>query len=498
MIAYLVVGLVFLLLIVLAVLARKHWHWSNIVFVLLTYLAGVAALSGLGKVYERRTAALRDFQQSEVARETALTERDLAIYGPPGAFQYTPDSLRGTNERLNLELIGQGRVWMNGSVEARGENYLFKFKTARDANDPTLGKMKNVLLYVFADASSLEQPLPYPATYLGTFRVSDESLESLELAPQFVVSADALTRPATWSLFEKMPIDRWNVFHTVNGVDDLADLKKIHELRTKMVAEIIPPEQFKLAADSKEYEAIVDRLLFDGMAIGDIEKYIAEHQAERKSMRFEPAPQEVFVRYRFDEKSNRSYVVDGDGRLDLNGEFSSTGQAYNKQIHYGREITFNKGDEILIDQLTADGYQRADQTQVQPFSQMEPVTEIGRIYRRRLVDFPFLLAEYRSQANALAKRTAETKLENEVTQRALDDTLAQERNRDDSIARLQQDRDNLRADNELISNLLMQRSAELDEIRQRMAALRTDMERMLDKVGRASPPRRGEHVAVER
>lgn len=485
MFTYLAVGLLFVLLVVFAVMARKHWHWSNIVAVVLTFLAGAAAMFGAARVYQLRHAVMKDANDTEKRAERATEEYDLARFGDRKSFTYGEGSLRDTENKLALELIGQGRVWKNGSVEARDGNYVFKFAQPRqDMKDAD--KLKDVLLYVFSDVKPEGLP-SYPATFLGTFRVREETPDTLTLAPEFVVSDEALTRPANWTLFEKMPIDRDSAFRDASGISSPA-VATLNDLRTKLVDEILPASRFNLSPDSLEYEKLIDNVLFDGLALGDIETYIRENQATRKATRFEPEPEEVLVRYRFNDKSKASYVVDANGTLDLNGDFSSTGQAYNQALHYGKEVTFAKGDEISVDQRTADGYQRVDQTQVPPFAQVEPVTEIGRFFKRKLVDFPLQLQAYRSEAQDLGQRTEQTKLQNEVTQRSLEATEAQERNRDEVISLLQQDRDNLRTDADQISKLLQQRTSELETLRNQLETLRNELDTMKRKVGAAPRP----------
>ena len=486
MIAYSVVGLLFVLVVLFAVLARKQWHWVNILFVILTFISGTAACIGLSSVLDQRNRALAELEASEVRAAEMKKQENIVINGgylPDDDYQYSKESLRGTSEALSLELIGQGRVWMNGSIESKGDNFLFKFRTSRDAADPTFGKLKNVLLYVFADSPVIGDVM-YPTEYLGSFRVAEELLESLELAPDFVVRPESLSKPTTWSLFEKMPIDRNEVFLRANNIE--APNFDRTQYRSLLTNDILPAAQLGLDPESKEYEAIIDSLAFDGMTTGEIENWIQANAQTRKNMRFDPAPEEIFVQYRFEEKSKRAYQVDASGTLDVNGLFSPLGQAYDQKLHFGKEISLEKGDVVLIDRVTAEGYQRFDQTAVPAFSQLESVTEIGRIYRRKLFDFPYLLTEYRREAVGFDKHTSGMTQQNELTQKALDDTEAQVRNRDDIIVRLEQDRDNLKNDAEQITALLQQRSTELEQIRQRINGLQQDLERVKQKVGSVS------------
>lgn len=480
MIPYLVFGLLFILLVVFTVLARKAWHWSNIVAVILLFIANTVALFMATRVLDLRSAEIKEAYDSEIAADRAEGAADLARFGPADSFTYGPGSLRDTENKLALELIGQGRVWKHGSVEQRDGNFVFKFARAREQMTEA-DKLQGVMLYVFSDAQADGLP-PYPDTFLGTFRVKEETPDTLTLAPEFLVSQEAVSRPASWTLFEKMPIDRDSAFREANGITQ-AELATLNDFRAKLVNDVFPASLFGLNPDSKEYEELIDKVLFDGMTKGDIETYIRENQATRKSNRFEPSPEEEFVLYRFEDKSKRSYVVDATGTPDLTGDFSPSGQANNQSLHYGKEATFQKGDVVMIDKLTADGYQRADQTQVPPFAQEEPVTEISRIYKRKLADFPRQLEAYRREAVDFAKRTGEIKIENDKTQKALDATQTQEQSRDEVISMLQQDRDNLKSDAELISKLLQERNSQVETLKTQLETLRKELDAMKQKVG---------------
>jgi DNA repair exonuclease SbcCD ATPase subunit len=279
-----------------------------------------------------------------------------------------------------------------------------------------------------------------------------------------------------------MPIDRDSAFREANGITQ-AELATLNDFRAKLVNDVFPASLFGLNPDSNEYEELIDKVLFDGMTKGDIETYIRENQATRKSNRFEPSPEEEFVLYRFEDKSKRSYVVDATGTPDLTGDFSPSGQANNQSLHYGKEVTFQKGDVVMIDKLTADGYQRADQTQVPPFAQEESVTEVSRIYKRKLADFPRQLEAYRREAVDFAKRADEIKIENDKTQKALDATQTQEQSRDEVISMLQQDRDNLKSDAELISKLLQERNSQAETLKNQLETVRKELDAMKQKVG---------------
>ncbi len=105
------------------------------------------------------------------------------------------------------------------------------------------------------------------------------------------------------------------------------------------------------------------------------------------------------------------------------------------------------------------------------------------------------LQAYRREVKDFTQRIEQTKVQNEVTLRALEATEAQERNRGEVISLLQQDRDNLQKDAEMISNLLQQRTSELETLRSQLETLRNELDRMKQKVGATMQPDVGQRVA---
>ena len=50
---------------------------------------------------------------------------------------------------------------------------------------------------------------------------------------------------------------------------------------------------------AREYEFIIDKIMFDGLSLVKIESYI-EAQSDRIAERFDPPVEEIFVEFRFD------------------------------------------------------------------------------------------------------------------------------------------------------------------------------------------------------
>jgi len=482
--SYAIIGVVTLLFIVFVVLSAKTWHWVNIVFLVLVFLVGLAASLTMSHVTRLRSNEILQLQRNEKLADELQRQADEAVFGPWDSLDYGEDSLRRWTEDLQTEMAGRGRVWNSGQVEVQENNRLFKFAgVATDAVAANPNSMQDLLLQVFADVTIGDQTLPIK--YIGAFRVIAQTNESAALEPVFVMDAKEYAEPSTtWTLFEKMPADRRDAFRRMAGIpEDAFDLEKspaeiqktITEYREKLVNEYLPAQStfgFDLndPAQAARYEAIIDRYAFDGVSLGQIENWIESQASNRANTRFDPLPEEVFVVYIFNKKSNRSYQVDAAGNLNLNtdGLFTPLGHMVDPSLHAGTDIQFEKDDVVWIDQLTADGYQRGANEQVPPFRQLEDVTETARVFVRQVRDFPFLLGDLTQQTKELAEEVARTQENNAKTQNADQDSLAQIALRDDHITKLREDRDRLAKDLEQIRNRASELKLQQEESKQRI------------------------------
>ena len=485
--SYAIFGLIFVLLIVFGVMSSKSWHWLNIVFLILAYVAGVAASVGMAKALK-----LRQKDMSEAFRQESLAEKyeadaSLAISGSPNSITYDANSLRGLNEQLNQEMLGRGRVWPAGNVtisETTPDNRIFNFTAARDGDNGPQNKLTGIVVYIFADGVVDGQD--YPLYYLGTARVASETPQQVELEPVFIVNKEAYATPATtWSLFEKMPIDRRDAFKKqANLMGENFDLAKYREA---LETQFLPAEMFGLDPDSEAYEKLIDRYAFDGLKLGEIANWILA-APNRKSARFEPPPEEVFVEYRFDQKTDAEFEVDAgeNATIESSGAFLN-GRAVDPSLKAGKKVSFAKDDTVRIDQLTADGFQRSDGQVVPPFAQRYPVTEVDRYYVREVRDYPYVLSDLQRQSQRFVEELARVKSNIAETQLALDDATSQVALRDDTITKLLQDQDNMKNDLQVITNLRNDREMQLAQLEQRGRQLQQQIEKQYRQLKNAAP-----------
>lgn len=484
-----ILGLAFILLIVFCVVARKTWSWIDITFVILSFIAGLSAIWGLTQVYDLRTTALKEVDKWEKQLEKNLREADLVIIGDPTSLSYDPGSLRALDGELVREMTGRGRVWGGGTITADNANRVFKFASPRV--DVAERPLQNVVVQAF-----LERPLTvngqnYPAVYIGSVRVESESADSLTLSPVALAEPAQFATPnGSWALFEKMPQDRRGIFKAAtielaamnsnapadlvdlaaNLKDDTADLN-ITPFRKMLESNFLRADQLGMNPNSREYEALIDRYAFDGLSFGKIKNWI-ESTTDRKSTTFEPPPEEEFVLYRFTAKSSKPYPVDADGSVETDGLFTPLGLAIDKGLHAGKEIAFEMGDTILVDKLTADGYQRGDNT-IDGFSTVEKdsIEEVDRYYIRQVRDFPYEFSDLREQAAKMAIEIAVVNKNNLIQDKAYADAIAQRTVRDTTKADLTSDQTYLGNDLATIIAHREKMSAESAQLQAKIASL---------------------------
>ena len=109
--SFAIIGVVTILFIVFAILSAKSWHWVNIVFLVLTYLAGVGAVIGAAQVLQLRSKEVSALIKSEKTLETVTKQVEEALYGTSDSNEFSADSILGpcsetSKQSLILALLG--------------------------------------------------------------------------------------------------------------------------------------------------------------------------------------------------------------------------------------------------------------------------------------------------------------------------------------------------------------------------------------------------------
>jgi len=482
-----IVGLAFVLLVIFCVVARKTWGWIDITFTILSFIAGAAAIWGATQVFSLRSKDLAAVRKHEKDFEKFSQEADKLIYGDPTSVTYDPGSLRAVTSELNRELGGRGRVWSsNNNVTTDGDNRVFAFTEQRV--DVAERPLLDVVVFAFLNRAIGNQD--YPALYIGAVNVESETGANVTLSPVALAEPEEFERPTgSWTLFEKMPLDRRGSFKQAavallkdnpnnppnvtqlleNLQDETADLD-ISLFRELLTTRYLPADDVGLDADSREYEQLIDMYAFDGISLGKIQNWIDQNSAGRKTLQFEPPPEEVFIQYKFNKDSRKPYPVDANGSVETDGLFTPLGLAVDEGLHAGKEIEFKQGDTVLVDQRSADGYQRGDNT-IPPFKDNEDVTQVDRIFIRQVRDFPFEFADLREQTARMISETDIVDRNDKIQAKSLADGKAQQASRETLMANLEQDQTALIEDLETIKRLLNDRSSESDLLKQKVAIL---------------------------
>jgi hypothetical protein len=472
----------FILLIVFVVLASKTWNWVDITFVVLIFFVGVFTVRQATDVLEKRYAAMDKAEKAEKDAEDSRARAEKQISGDSSSATYTKGSLRYIDGVLSREMLGRGRVWAGGSVAKEGAKRKFTFQTPRaDGYEP----LQDVVLYVFADGKAQGENY-----FIGTVRVDSEDNASVTFSEEAVVSNQQFNAAnLSWKLFEKMPLDRRDIFknYILNKAEEDNASKSIKDLGEAFENENVElnisdyrdflKTQFQVSKEyfnDVDFEKLIDRYAFDGLELGTIQGWIdanPEGRTDVSLQRFTPDTQETFVKYEFNanSKKNGGYVVDGVGSLETEGLFNQSGFAIEQSLKAGGggSISFKKGDTILIDVTTDqeglnDGFIIKDQ---------EDVKALGRLYIRQKRDYPFEFEKLKLQTKNLSE-SIETYEKNKVTQGMLlaeADKHEQERAR--IIAENDEDKINLTKDYNVISTLAQSKTKEVADLKQTVSSL---------------------------
>ena len=472
-----VVGLIALIVLVFAILSAKNWHWVNVVLLIFTLIASITSIIGMTYAFKHRRDGMLIFQRESKRALDAEAKLENIISGDPLSVQYGKGSLRDSNNRLALAMTGRGHAWRGCTVTADGEQNKLTLKNERNQEDEA--SLVGAIVYAFSENNGI------PANYIGSVAV--EVIESeLVLKPVDLVDSQRFENPQKpWTLFEKMPQDQHGIFKEalvsktnleeddidsavaklVKSMQESKEISKefvevdIAEFTQILKRDFLPANQLGYAPDSLEYEQLIDQYAFDGQSIGRIEKYI-DSTPGRNNTLFEPAPEEVFIKFSFLEDSDTAVqtdAADNVGNLANDGLYNTAGQSVVASLMQNPNgVTFKTNDVVLIDEPSAAEFQNVHQGKLQ---------QIDRIYVRPLHDFPLMFKDMKIRAAQFVKEKITAEATTAKTEVAWQDALKQIEVRTELIAKSTEDEERFKRD---AGNLLKtneasrQRSAELE------------------------------------
>jgi hypothetical protein len=500
-----IVGLIALAVVVFAIMSAKDWHWVNVVFLILTLLSAIAAIVGMTKVFDhRRSAMIEADKATKQAVQRELELQQIKV-GDPLSPQYDDGSLRALSSEYTRVMTGRGRVYRGGQISAQDQMRKFKLADGKKRQLDNDVELKGAILYAFAETSGI------PVRFIGAVQVVAETEDDFTLQPVALADVRAYAEPSTtWALFEKMPQDERGIFrdaliaevdanenapegykNLVKNIQDPNEEFDITSFRIALRELYLKPATLGVDQNSAVFESLLDRFSFDGQSLGTIEKWIAS-APNRKSDRFEPSPEEVFVKYVFTTDAERPITVDGVGVLENDGMFDNNGLAiYSRLRQEGEEgVKFKKGDTVFVDLQSALGYQR-EGGRVAGFSETfaGAVEEKDRIYRRQLNDFPLMFKNLRLLAAQTAEDAQKAAAANDTVRVSYKDAQAQIRVRADLIAKSSEDTERLEADLATINASNQAKQAEIEQLGQRLEGLRTNIDGIYQRLKSTTVPK---------
>lgn len=499
MISAAVVGLIALIVFVFAILSAKNWHWVNVVLLIFTLITSITAIIGMTHAFKHRRDGMVDYdkQRKAALREEARVEE--IISGDPLSIKYDKGSLRDSNNRLALAMTGRGHAWPNGKVSAEGEQNKFTLKAERNLKDQE--SLVGAILYAFSEKKGL------PVNYIGSVSIEAATTTDFTLKPVDLVDTKRFENPQTpWTLFEKMPQDQRGIFKralasSVNSkkgnndspvakqreafVKSMEESKEINKALVEIdIAEFtqilkrdyLPANQLGYAADSLEYEQLIDQYAFDGQSIGKIEKYI-ESAAGRKNNIFEPTPEEVFVKFSFTADSTTAVRTDAEenvGSLQNDGLYNTAGEAVvGKLMQNPDGVTFKTNDVVLIDEPSATAFENAHQGKLK---------QIDRVYVRQLQDFPLMFKNMKIRAAQFEEESITAKATTAKTVIALGDAREQEKVRADLIEKSTEDGEKFARDSENLKNTNNSKKQQSAQLAQQIATMESRIDSQYQQI----------------
>ena len=498
MILYIVYGLIFLALVVIAILSAKEFHWVNSLLLIFLFLSTAAASMGLAGVLHKRSKQVKNLATKEKNLTRVRADYNKAVFGDADAIGFGKSSLRALSAQLDLLRVGRGRAWSGGTVVEADGAWTFTFpKAVPDGGLAQMESLQGIEVHVFSEqalqvkTSDGPKPASIPVGYVGKFRILEVAVQSFVLEPVRIIDTEEASQPtSTWTVFEKMPLDRRGSFKdamaAINPEFDVENIS-IGDFRKILETQFLPAENFPFDADSAEYEKLIDQYAFDGQSLGQIEKWVESqtNSGNRKSGAFQPLPEEVQVKYRFNKES-KEFAVDADGKPGEDGAFTPLGLANAANLHVGSKVKFKENDEVLIDSLTAAGYERAG-TQIKPFSSSNDVTEVDRVFIRKNRDFPYLFARLNDHGASRKENLIDREKDNNLHKDVIAINLAEQiRERTRIQSDLAFDNKNLEIDRDTIVALKSKRQQEVDAMLTKIERLKSEQEILRSRLGEIS------------
>ena len=389
-----VAALVVLAFIFLTYLNTKTWQWVHVTFTFLVFVASFVFCVYAAMTLKTRAKWVKDHDNLEKQLATAQEQLERVTRGDLRDAEGKEPSVMSLREELARTVIDRGRVWRGGipNIDPRSGAITVLTSPPADPNNPVPAppKKNNIqaktILHVFREGQASPESPIVPAAYIGEFKASAVTDNSVTLEPTMLLTPDQIAAgraQGTWVLYEVCPVD---------GHQWLAGSPE-ERLAAFVAASGIPAQQLQNLPAVRPY-------LRDGGPADENDP-----------------PENVWYAVRFEQE----YEVPVDAPIvnSIDTEpFNSEGQAVLRRLRRGATaeeigtVKFGPGEgqiqTAVLDQQTAESLIQ------QGIAKLDPTAEPNKIYRRKLTDYERKFRSINEQIADLSSRIRQLDLDNKA------------------------------------------------------------------------------------
>ncbi|MHB9064325.1 MAG: hypothetical protein ACYC4B_11065 [Pirellulaceae bacterium] len=450
-----------ILFIVTIVLSASTWRAWHIVAACLTFLAalGLVIVGSLSlKTHNtwRKTHAQRTEELTRAEREGVVLE-----IGDPTLVEPESPPVNDMQHRLNRILLDQGRVWRRCTPAAPTPNGVVVSTVppaeTGEPGDPNTampnGITANMVLYAF-----LENENRMPIAYLGEFLVADAQPTAVTLQPTMPLDGQqqalVAVQPASWTLYEMMPVDAHRTFSDEDTVARTLDdtpqpiFGTMNEENLRTIFATVTGQP----ADSPIVGELIAAYLKDGSP--------ASEQDINES------PQNIWLKLEF-EKAHTVRVDSNNPDPGMGGNyFDAEGYAEASQLRRGEEASFQVNDvgvfpyvaevdKNLVDELISSGTSR----------------NLGPHYVRTLRDYEEAFHDIQNRFVRRTEDIARAQRDVAALNATIAATSAQSQYRHEEHTKLQQDLQGYEREKQQLTDLVATLEAQKTSLRDELSSI---------------------------
>lgn len=433
-----------LLFLVATVLSFWTWRWFQPIAMALVLFATLPFLYYGAAVTKTRLAWLKVHDQVETNLAAAKQRVDQLERGTDAAGT----KVNPTLAELETEVVGlsydRGRVWSGSLPQGVALPTVRLQVTSAPAAPPApadplaapadpaaapvaaapapaapVGTLtQNMIVYLFKETTT-PQGWKLPYFYLGEWRVTEAAgadvtltttgpLDGAQVA-QLNNANDFNNQPATWAVFEVMPVDNRELL-AISEDYPAARIQQDFPVTEDRLRQLLPKALYGSTLTDQQYDETIKRLsqqltidyLFDGKPLAEIKATYPD---------FDPDPSALYVSVKFlKEKTFEVDAEEGSNPVDRPA-YNVEGQAVVPSLSQG-PVTFKVGDTAVFPQALAT--ELAESGDVQIDAAASAIT-----YRRPLRDYGFLFSDTLFFLDQLEESIAQTQQKKIELQNAL-------------------------------------------------------------------------------